>query len=46
MKDLLRNGLKKIKTKVKILKIKWVLGQCHSICIWCKYKHECHSNME
>lgn len=27
--------------KLQMLKAKWIRGECHHICLWCQYKHEC-----
>lgn len=25
---------------------KWVLGECHHLCMFCEYKYECFSNLD
>lgn len=32
-----------MKKLLRILYIKYVLGQCKHICVWCKYKDTCFS---
>lgn len=35
-----------IKKLLKVMYIKWVLGQCHQLCCTCVYKNECWENLE
>lgn len=35
-----------IAKQLKVFKIKWIMGQCHSICMFCKYKADCYRNLE
>lgn len=34
-----------VKRIIKILYIKWVLGQCRHLCILCEYRDECMGNI-
>lgn len=34
-----------IKEVLKILKIKWIKGECRKVCWLCKYSNECWDNI-
>jgi hypothetical protein len=36
----------KLRMFLKVFYIKWLLHQCHGLCIRCKYKNDCYSNFE
>jgi hypothetical protein len=37
---------KKLRKMYHIFYIKWVMKQCHGLCITCKFKNECYDNYE
>ena len=38
--------MNKLKKWFKRQYIKFILGQCKHLCLWCEYKEECFSNFE
>lgn len=43
---MIKKFVNKIKITLKIMKIKWIKGQCLHMCAWCDYRHECLEHFE
>lgn len=42
--DITYKKFAEIEFRWKTIKAKWVRGECHHLCAFCDYKHECWSN--
>ena len=38
--------MKKLKRTLKVLYIKWIMGQCRHLCCVCKFHNQCFDNFE
>ena len=38
--------MKKVKWLIKVLYVKWIMGECRHLCCVCKFHNQCFDNLE